>query len=163
MKYKAPPEINIPYLIAIASFTIILPALSTIVEYLVKMHLPLSLSVPGKWFIFWAVGARSFIDGGRQVISPGFTADEIFHIFNPKSRAIIRELGIANICAGIVGLLSLFLPSWRIVSAFASGLFCGLVAILRAFTKPAGINDWIALISDVFVFICLACYVIFSF
>ena len=28
----------------------------------------------GKWFVFWAVGARLFIAGIRQVIQPAFTA-----------------------------------------------------------------------------------------
>jgi len=77
----------------------------------------------GKWFIFSAVGLRLFLAGIKQVKNPEFTANQIFHIDSPESYPILRELGFANICFGLVAIVSLFKPDWRIVSAFASGIY----------------------------------------
>jgi hypothetical protein len=37
----------------------------------------------------------------------------------------MRELGFANLCFGLIGLISIGMPDWRIVSAFGSGIYYG--------------------------------------
>jgi hypothetical protein len=108
------------------------------------------------WFIFFAVGLRLFLAGIRQTTKPEFTAKEIFRIDNPESFPIVRELGFANLCFGLIGLLSLFLPSWRIVSAFGSGLYYGIAGVQHLVKKPAGANERFALATDLIIFILLA-------
>jgi hypothetical protein len=122
-------KLNKPYLIGVLALTLILPALSVFIQWLMNRDQLISLALMGKWFIFWAVGLRLFIAGLRQVINPLFTAKEIFHIENKESHVIVRELGFANVCFGLIGIISLFLPQWRIVSAFGSGIFYGIAGV----------------------------------
>ncbi|MBN8788397.1 MAG: hypothetical protein J0I84_15000 [Terrimonas sp.] len=88
-----------------------------------------------KWFIFSAVGLRLFLAGIKQVKNPEFTAKQIFHVESADCFPILRELGFANICFGLVGIVSLFRPDWRIVSAFASGLYYGIAGIQHELKK----------------------------
>ena|SRR5450432_1619461 len=156
-------KFNKPYFFGVLCLTIIFPALSVLTAWLVNKDQLISVAFTGKWFIFWAVGLRLFIAGLRQVINPAFTAKDIFHIDNKESWVIVRELGFANICFGLIGILSLFLPAWRMVSAFGSGIFYGIAGVNHAIKKPAGPNEMIALVSDIFIFIILLGYVLLMF
>jgi hypothetical protein len=156
-------KLNKPYLIGVIALTLILPALSVFIQWLMNKGLLISPALISKWFIFWAVGLRLFIAGLRQVINPLFTAKEIFHIENKQSHIIVRELGFANICFGLIGIMSLFFPTWRIVSAFGSGIFYGIAGVNHLIKKPAGPNETIALVSDIFIFIVLLVYVLLCF
>jgi hypothetical protein len=100
-----------PYLFAVLGLSLFLPALSVLSEWLISKNPTDSLAIIGKWFIFWAVGVRLLMAGLRQVFNPAFTAKDIFHINHEPSDAIVRELGFANICFGLIGVISLFLPS----------------------------------------------------
>jgi hypothetical protein len=151
-------SVSKPYLISVLALTIVVPAISIAAELLLHKDESLSLAVAGKWFIFWAVGVRLAMAGIRQIFNPAFTAKEIFHIDHAPSHAIVRELGFANLCAGLVGLISLFLPPWRLISAFSSGLYYGIAGAYHAIKNPAGANETIALISDIFIFVALAIY-----
>ncbi|MFT3946649.1 MAG: hypothetical protein QM763_06710 [Agriterribacter sp.] len=51
---------------------------------------------------FWQVSDR------RQALH--LPLKEIFHIDSPDSLPIVRELGFANLCFGLVGIVSLFIP-----------------------------------------------------
>ena len=106
------------------------------------------------------MGIRLFIAGIRQTTNPAFTAKEIFHISSEESFPVVRELGFANLCFGLTAIISLFLPSWRIVSAFGSGVYYGLAGALHFIKKPAGINERFALITDIIIFILLMLYFI---
>lgn len=68
---------------------------------------------------------------------------------------VIRELGFANLCFGLIGLISLFVPGWRMVSAFGSGIYYGLAGGLHLFRKAEGINERFALYTDIFIFAAL--------
>ncbi len=149
-----------PYFWVVLSLTVIFPVFSILVEWLLNKDISISLALAGKWFIFWAVGLRLFIAGLRQAITPSFTAKTIFHIENEESHVIVRELGFANICFGLVGIISLFLPSWRIVSAFGSGVFYGIAGVNHLIKKPVGPNETVALVSDIFIFLCLLTYLL---
>jgi hypothetical protein len=156
-------EVSIPYLFSVITLTAILPISSVFTECLIYGHPVISIAVGGKWLIFWAVGARLLIAGMRQVINPSFTAKNIFHIQDVTSYPIVRELGFANICFGAIGIISLFLPQWRIVSAFGSGLFYGIAGVYHIVKRPAGPNEVIALVSDILIFVLLLIYVLVAF
>lgn len=139
--------------------TFVIPVTGFIAEHLTAV-VPLTFELYGKWFIFSAVGLRLLVAGIQQTIKPAFTAKEIFHIDNPQSFPLVREIGFANLCFGLVGILSLFKPEWRIVSAFASGIYYGLAGLQHAIKKPAGINEKFALWTDVLIFALLLIYFI---
>lgn len=77
---------------------------------------------------------------------------------HPESFAVVRELGFANLCFGLVGIISFFKPEWRIVSAFASGIYYGIVGLQHLIRKPSGKNEQFALWTDLLIFIILLIY-----
>jgi hypothetical protein len=150
-------KINWKYLISVSLVTFIIP----IVAFLVEVNLyqaPQTIELLGKWFIFSAVGLRLFFAGIKQVFSPAFTTKQIFHIDSIDSYPIIRELGFANICFGLTGIISLFKPEWRVVSAFASGLYYGIAGLQHLIKKTAGKNEQFALWTDLLIFVLLLIY-----
>jgi hypothetical protein len=149
-------QINKPYLTFIILIMFVLPSLSVIIEHYAGKEQSSLISLVGKWFIFWAVGLRLFIAGLRQTLNPSFTAESIFHITNKESFVIVRELGFANICMGAAGIISLFVPQWRMVAAFVGGLYLGIAGINHLIKKPVSLNEWTAMISDIFIFLVMA-------
>lgn len=165
MPDKNTPGLNKKYIIGVCILTFALPVVCSLVERLKNGDtLPL-VALLGKWFIFFSVGVRLFMAGIKQITDPAFTAKEIFHINSPESLPIVRELGFANLCFGLIGIISLFIPAWRIVSAFGSGLYYGIAGFQHLIKKPAGANEKFAMITDIVIFVCLAVYFIkiFSF
>jgi hypothetical protein len=151
-------DINKKYIAVVLVLTFILPLVCSIAETLINKDTPFSFSLVGKWFIFSAVGLRLFIAGIKQTTDPAFTTKEIFHLDNPDSFPIVRELGFANICFGLIGIVSLFIPHWRIVSAFGSGLYYGIAGFQHLLKKPVGTNEKFALVTDMIIFILLLAY-----
>jgi hypothetical protein len=141
--------------------TFVIPAAGSVAEHLSQL-LFLSFELFCKWFIFSAVGLRLFVAGIMQTVKPAFTAKEIFYINNPEIFPIVRELGFANLCFGLVGIISLFKPEWRIVSAFASGIYFGIAGLQHLIKKPVGANEKFALWTDLLIFIVLLAYFIVS-
>lgn len=156
------PGLSKGYLIGVLLLMIIMPVIS-ILSDVFGNGIPLSMELAGKWFIFWAVGIRLFTAGLKQAFQPQFTAKNIFHLTDSASYPIVRELGYANISFGVIGILSLFFPEWRIVSAAGSGIFFGIAGINHIVKKPAGTNEMIALITDLFIFFFLLAYIIVMF
>ena len=152
---------NKKYFISVSLMTFVIPVIGFLVEQF-STNIPLSFELFGKWFIFSAVGLRLFVAGLQQSIKPQFTAKEIFHIHNTESFIIVRELGFANICFGVVGIVSLFKSEWRIVSAVASGLYYAFAGLLHIIKKPISINERFALWTDVFIFTILLAYFCFT-
>jgi uncharacterized membrane protein len=150
-------DINKTYITIVTFLTFVLPSIGFVVEHFTTGSV-MTFEIFGKWFIFSAVGLRLFLAGIRQISKPEFTAKEIFHINSTDSFPIIRELGFANLCFGLVGIISLFKPDWRIVSAFASGLYYGLVGLLHLIKKPASTNEKFALWTDMIIFVLLFAY-----
>jgi hypothetical protein len=148
------------YLISVCLFMLLLPAGCIFFEAATHRAV-FGWPLTGKWFLFWAVGARLFIAGLRQVTKPAFTAKEIFHITGDESFPVIRELGFANCCIGLINLLSLFYPDWRVPAAIAGGLYFGLAGLMHVFKRPASRNELIALVSDLFIFVVVLCYLAF--
>ena len=155
-------KINL-YLINVLATMLILPLACIIAEAAVKPT-PVNWSLIGKYFIFWAIGVRLLIAGLKQSLQPRFTAEQIFNIRNSEeSLAVVRELGFANICLGLAGILSLFRTEWRPVAAITGGLYFGLAGLLHVFRAPASRNETIAKVSDLSIFGVVLLYLFFTF
>jgi len=150
-------EINKKYLISVSILTFVIPIVAFAIERNISQTYE-TFELLGKWFIFSAVGLRLFFAGIKQAADPTFTAKQIFHIDVTDSYPILRELGFANICFGLVGIVSLFKPDWRIVSAFASGLYYGIAGLQHLIKKPVSKNEQFALWTDLLIFILLLIY-----
>ena len=151
-------RVNKKYVISVSVLTFALPAICSFAEIFFYKERIFSFELFGKWFIFAAVGLRLFVAGIKQIIDPAFTAKEIFHIKDAESFPIVRELGFANLCFGLVGIISLFLPQWRIVSSFGSGLYYGIAGFQHLFKKRTSANETFALFTDMLIFILLGIY-----
>lgn len=145
------------YIISVTALTFVVPVIGFVTEH-ITTGTTLTFELFSKWFIFSAVGLRLFLAGIKQLKNPEFTAKEIFHLDSPDSFPILRELGFANICFGLVGIVSLFKPDWRIVSAFASGLYYGIAGVQHGLKKRSGTNEKFALITDLVIFVLLLIY-----
>lgn len=147
------------YIISVSVLTFVLPAIGFLAEHSIT-DAALTFDLLSKWFIFSAVGLRLLLAGIKQVKNPEFTAKQIFHIDSPDSFPILRELGFANICFGLIALVSIIKPDWKIVSAFASGLYYGVAGVQHGLKKTSGINEKFALWTDLIIFALLLAYFI---
>ena len=148
-------KINKVYLGSVVLLMLVLPVISIMADRHSTQNLILLI---GKWFVFWAIGIRLLLAGLRQVSKPAFTLQEIFHIKNIESQVIVRELGFANICFGITGILSIFIPEWRPAAGFAGGLYMGIAGVYHIIKKPTSTNEVIAMVSDIFILFVLGVY-----
>ena len=132
---------------------IIVPLTAISVETLVfdsSLRLP---AIALKWFVFCGIGLRLGMAGIKQIITPQFTAKEIFKIQNDDILPIISELGFANVCFSVIAIISLFVPSFRIPAAIAGGLYFGLAGLLHITKSLDSKNEVFALVSDIFIFL----------
>jgi len=146
------------YLIMIILLMFVFPVISILVEFFVLRNPAGTILLVGKWFVFWGVGVRLFLAGLRQSLTPSFTAEKIFGITDKKSLILVQELGFANLAIGILGICSLFSPSWLTPAAVCGALFYGLAGIRHITSKKNGLEQ-IAMISDLFLFVVLLVYV----
>lgn len=148
--------------VAIVALTMFLLPLASIALDWMHGHAPL-VALVGKWFVFWGVGVRLGLAGLRQMLQPQFTAHHIFHIQGNEAVPVVRELGVANVAAGLVGIASLFVRSFVIPSAVGATVFYGLAAALHIRRKVTSPNEVTAMLSDVFLCATLAAFLAFSF
>ncbi|HMF70608.1 MAG TPA: DUF6790 family protein, partial [Flavitalea sp.] len=106
---------------------------------------------------------RLFTAGIKQASDPEFTAREIFRFTSRESFVVIRELGFANIAMGAMGILSVINDHWRLLTAITTCIFFGLAALQHFSKKPESVNEMIALLYDIIVFIALLLFSIISF
>jgi len=121
---------------------------------------PLPLLV-GKWFVFWSAGVRLSLAGLRQIFQPSFTSRQIFGIESNDALPIVRELGVANLATGIVGLVSLAKPGFVLPVALAAAIFYGIAGIRHLTDFGRTGNQTIALVSDLFAALVFAAYFAF--
>jgi len=143
------------YQVSILAFFLILPVAAILAQCL---WFPTGASLAQtalKWFVFFAVGCRLFTSGLWQVCRPGFTAEDILGVKDKQCFFFIRELGFANLCFGLLGLLSVALPQFRGAAALSGGLYFGLAGVQHIFSKKKTANEWLATLSDLFVFLVL--------
>jgi hypothetical protein len=146
------------YFATVILLLLVLPVVSIVIESM-HGHGGVTLFLVGKWFVFWAAGVRLFIAGLRQVLQPGFTAQEIFGIKDRSAFAIVRELGFANISMGLLSISSFFHPAWVVPGAVVGGLYYGLAAAGHVFQPDRNAKENVALYSDLWIFAVLAWFV----
>ena len=110
----------------------------------------------GKWFVFWGVGIRLLTAGIRQSLQPSFTAVGIFGIRDPDAQKIVQELGFANVSIGLLGALSLALPTWLVPAALAGCVFYALAGIKHVFNAERSARENLAMVSDLLLALVLA-------
>jgi len=146
------------YFIFVALFLFVLPAISVLVEALLRGGGADLMPLVGKWFVFWGVGVRLFIAGVRQVAQPRFTAESIFQVKDRGALAIVREVGFANLAMGALGLLTLAKPSFLGAAVIVGGLYYGLAGAGNAIRSDKNASEWTALVTDLFMFFLLAAF-----
>ena len=151
------------YFLSVLLFMLIAPAGSVWAEHW-HFHstAPLMLLV-GKWFVFWGVGVRLTIAGARQNIQPRFTSEEIWGIKGDDPLPFVRELGMANFATGVVGLLSLWQPSFVLPVAISAAIFYGIAGIRHVFHDAKTFNEVVAMVSDLLIALLFAAYIAWTF
>ena len=126
-----------------------LPLVSMIVDSVVSSPQSLVLLI-GKWYVFWAVGARLLLAGLRQVVQPRYTAQVILGLKTDESLLLVRELGFANLALALSGLFSIAFPAWRLPVALAGGVFYGLAGGNHFLQPERNRLENVAMASDIF-------------
>jgi hypothetical protein len=142
------------YLFVVAALMLLLPAGSWIAEAILR-GVPVSMAVAAKWFVFWSVGVRLLSAGLKQVLQPEYTARVILNLKGEEALLVIRELGFANMAIGVLGIVSLGLPTWRLPGALVGGLFYGLAAGNHVMQSHRSRPENIAMVSDAFAAVVL--------
>jgi len=155
-------RVNLKYLFSTLLLMVILPIVFTMVELHLTIPNKALVLILGKWLLFWGVGCRLFIAGIRQITKPSFTAQSIFNISGEECFVVIRELGMANICAGLTAIISLMVPQWQTAAAFMGGLYFGLAGVLHIARKHRNANEIIPMLTDFYMLIAMAAYLLFS-
>jgi hypothetical protein len=148
------------YLASIIALLLVFPVASVLIEWIAG-NADLALLV-GKWFVFWAVGARLFIAGVRQVAQPSFTSLTIFGIADTAAEKLVREIGFGNLAMGTVGLASLAWPAWVVPAALAGAIYYGLAGLLHITSGERNGNETIALVSDLGIALLLAVWLAYT-
>ena len=105
----------------------------------------------GRWFAFWAVGARLGSAGLSQVLHPRFTSETIFGVTDPRARPMVRELGFGNLALGALGLGSLAFASWVVPAAIGGAVFYTLAGAAHLNARERSTSRSLAMVSDLVV------------
>lgn len=146
------------YIAMVALTMLLLPAASVLIQHATQPDVSI-MSLVGRWFVFWGVGVRLGAAGLRQFIQPAFTAKEIFHMSSDEALPLVRELGVANVATGLVGVLSLSFPSFVLPVAISAGVFYGVAGVRHVAERDRSLNETVAMASDLFLFVVLAAFV----
>jgi hypothetical protein len=148
------------YFLIVAALMLVFPVASIVVETMLGDHGVLSMTVIGRWFVFWSVGVRLLMAGLRQIFQPRYTAETILGIKSSDSLLVVRELGIANAAIGSIGMGSLFFPGWVLPAGMAGAIFYGLAGINHAAHEERNRLQSVAMTSDLFVALVLLAFCI---
>ena len=149
------------YIAIVVLTMLVLPVGSIAVEHGLHPQLAL-LDLTGRWFVFWGVGVRLGMAGLRQFFQPAFTAREIFHIESDEALPLVRELGVANLATGVVGLASIAAPSFVLPVAISAGIFYAVAGIRHVSEQARSLNETVAMVSDLFIAVVLAAFVVLT-
>jgi hypothetical protein len=150
------------YVVGVLLLMFVLPIVSIGNEhYILHSSAPLMLLV-GKWFIFWSAGIRLSSAGLRQLFQPRLTTEEIFGIKSDDALPFVRELGVANLATGTVGVLSIVQSSFILPIAIIAALFFGIAGIRHLTDKHRGQKQNLALATDLFVSLVLIGYITYA-
>lgn len=73
---------------------------------------------------------------------------------------VVRELGVANLAAGVVGLASIVAPTFVLPVAIWAGLFYGAAGVAHVAERDRSRNEILAMVSDLFIALMLAVFTI---
>ncbi len=146
------------YPVIVLLLMLVLPVGSVAMDH-VHSAAPL-IALVGKWFVFWSVGVRLLLAGLRQFFQPAFTAREIFAIESDEVLPLVRELGVANVASGVVGVLSLAMPGFVLPVAISAAIFYGVAGVRHVAAAHRTSNESIAMVSDLFIAMILAVVVV---
>lgn len=137
------------YFILVIAQTIVFPIVSGIIELAVFGGDP--IQVFGKWWVFWGVGTRLLVAGIVQVSGGGPTS-AILGSSAPsvQEKQLARELGWANLCLGLAGLLAL-VPGWALPAGFAGGVYLLIAGILHVPKRGKNAQESLATWTDLLV------------
>ena len=138
------------FYIVVAALMFVLPLLSIATEA-ATAHVAIGAGLACKWFVFWAMGWRLLLAGLRQIVQPAFTARVILGLKHDESHLLVRELGFANVAMGLLGVLSLPMPGWRMAAALAGGVFYALAGAAHVRQPHRNRLENVAMVSDLFV------------
>ncbi len=148
---------------AIVSFLMLAgPVGSVVIEHTFIHAAAPGMALIGKWFVFWAVGVRLALAGLRQYFEPRFTAEQIFEIHGDEALPLVRELGIANFAAGMVGILSLLRPDFILPSALAAAVYYGLAGFRHALQPTRNAKEIFAMATDFIALAVLGAYSVYA-
>ena len=71
----------------------------------------------------------------------------------------MRELGVANMATGLVGLLSPAISSFTLPVAISAGVFYGVAGVRHFAKRGRSLNETVAMVSDLFLCAVLAIFV----
>jgi len=151
------------YYLTVILLMFVLPVGSALLELSVFQGAHGFVRVFGRWFVFWAMGVRLLLAGIRQVFQPRFTAQTILGTKSEDSLHVVQELGFANMSMGAIAVLSFPFGAWVMPSAIAGCLFYGLAGARHVVQKNKNALENTAMVSDLFIFVVLAAYVIIWF
>jgi hypothetical protein len=137
----------------------VLPIASVMIDHAYFAQQTPVIVLVGKWFVFFCAGLRLALWGLRQFLQPRFTSETIFGIKGEAS-LLIRELGVANFALGVVGIISLFKPTFTMPVAIAAGILFGVAGLRHVAEGGKSSQERIAMVSDLFAFVILAIYVV---
>ena len=146
------------YTVGVLLLGFLLPAASAWAEHSYAHGAAPLFDLAGKWLVFWATGVRLTIAGIRQQARPRLTSQGIFGIASDDPLPFVRELGVANLAAGIVGLCVVWRPDFILPAALSSAVFYFLAGIWHATHKNRGFNQSVALYSDLLLGLFFAAY-----
>jgi hypothetical protein len=147
------------YLAVVVLTMVVLPIASIVIAHALAPATALSFLI-GQWFVFWSVGVRLALAGVRQFLQPVFTAKQIFHMTSDEALPVVRELGVANVATGVVGLLSLWFPDFVVPVAISACIFYGVAGTRHIAEHNRSRNETIAMVSDLFLFVVLAGFLV---
>jgi hypothetical protein len=80
-----------------------------------------------------------------------FTLQHIFMIHDPKSTALVQELGVHNLILGMAALLTPWFAHYTNIIAIMGSTYFGAAGLLHMTRKHKSFNQQIAMISDLFI------------
>lgn len=141
------------YYFLVAALMFVLPMASIAFEAAL-LGAPVGALLIAKWFAFWSVGCRLLLAGVKQIVDPRFSA-QILGIKSEDALVVIRELGFSNVALGLLGVLSLFQPGWRLGAALAGGMFYGFAGLMHLLSGRRNLLESVAMTSDLFAAVVL--------
>jgi hypothetical protein len=136
------------YYVLVAAFMLVLPVGSIAFEA-ARLGTPVGAVLVAKWFVFWSVGCRLLLAGFKQIVDPRFTAN-ILGTRSEDALVVVRELGFSNVALGLLGVLSLFKPEWRLGAALAGGVFYAFAGGMHVLNGKRNVLENVAMTSDLF-------------